>query len=979
MAERILYFGPLNNGKKEDLIGKSLEKLKDMGGNKFYYLLPNGELLTKYRRDFINEVKQTFEINLYTFDNIVKDILIDEKYININEAMKDMILKEVIRKLDEEGKIKHYKDFTTMAGFVQSINGIIGEIKRSLIYPDRFLEKSPKTPYYKEIGLIYKEYEDYLKNHNLLDREGSYFRAIEILKNSTSFFDGLEFIIIDEFYDFRPIEIAILKELCKSDVNIYINMPFDITNRTSNIKDTILSLKELGFILEDIEKEDFNFFEEMGMNLFNHEKSKLDYNNNIKLIKAPSIYLEFKKIFEEIKNLNKEGVNLNEMAIVLLSEDYKDVLFEVALEEKIPISIRKETPLIEIPLVKDFLNLIELKIKKESKQSIVNRLKSTYFPIVDYELRNILEFIFRRLNFNNSNELLELLTKGKDLSLSVDYIETIKDFNKKLSEELSRIEYVDSIENYNNVFLQIINEYKIEEEIYNRYGKNKDYELFYRDISALEKLKDTIKSMNEISIVVKEISVDDYYETLIRLFEDESIIERDENTKGIKVLNSINSRGFIHEIVFITGLSQQYYPRLKEDNFFINEENHGILREIGLELKSYNERLNNEAVKFSALLSSCNNKLYLSFSEGVEGEDITSIFLDEILSMFSGEKLKEKVDLVEMDLSYLIKNDIQTITTWDEFSNYLILNKSKDLSDDSKKYFALHNEIYDNKLSHINKKIFGEFRRSEKDFNEYSGLLFDESITRNIVEENKNRIYSNSYLEAYGKCPYAFMLGRLLEVEEMERDFTEYSPMDIGNIYHEVLRHYYYEYKDDIIKYIKGEENFNFSNTLDYLRDLTERYSIEFGLDSAIKTNLLIIENTYEKLKRFIEEDIRRISENKIKLLPHSFEVEFGSKGDFAIEVDGQEIKLSGKIDRIDKKIDEEKYVIMDYKSSSYGIYDVKDIEKGLSLQLPIYIISQLDKDIIAGLYGIINKTEFDYTIRISEVKKKWRPRRVRQ
>ena len=970
MAERLVYFGPLNNSKKEDLINKSLEKLKKTEGNKFYYLLPNGELLTKYRRDFIDEVKQTFEINLYTFDNIVKNILRYEDYININEAMKDMILKKVIRKLDDDGLIKYYKDFTTMIGFAQSLNGIIGEIKRSLVYPEEFLKRSPDTPYYKEIGLIYKEYESYLTDHNLIDREGSYFKAVEILKNSTSFFENLDFIIIDEFYDFRPIEIAILREVCKSDVNIYINIPFDIKSKPSNISETISILKDLGFKIEDIEKEKFNFFENMGMNLFNHDRPKLDYNNSIKLIKSPSIYLEFKRIFEEIKKFNKEGVKLNEIAIVLLSDDYKEILIDVAMEERVPTTLRKENPLIEIPLVKEFLNLIQAKIRNGNKQSMINRLKSNYFPIVDYELRNALELILRRLNFSNSKELINFMKSGKELNISIDYMEPVKTFNQSLVDELSRIQYKDSIENHNNTLLEIIDEYKIEEEIYNRYRKNKNYELFYRDISALEKLKETIESMNEISIVIDEVSIDDYYESLVKLFEDETIIEENENFGGVKILNPINSRGFIHEIVFITGLSQQYYPKLKENNFFINDENNLSLKNIGLELKNYNERLNNEAIKFATLLSSCSEKLYLSFSEGLEGENITSIFLDEILSILPGEKLKEKLDFIEIDLSYLIKDDIETITTKDELSKYLLLKHPKDLSDDSKKYYGIHNGIYENKFKDINEKIFSEYRRYEKDFNEYSGVLSQDLILKDIVEANKNRIYSNSYLENYGKCPYAFLLARLLKVEEMERTFEEYSSMDVGNIYHEVLRHYYHAYKDDIIKHVKEEKEFDTADTFETLKELTHNYAIEFGLNPIRKSDLLIIENTYDRLKRFIEEDIERISGNKEKLVPHSFEVEFGDKGDFEIEVKGEKIKLSGKIDRIDKLLNEDKYVIMDYKSSPYGIYGIEDIKKGLSLQLPIYVMSQIDKNVIAGLYGIMSTGDFKYTIGILEESK---------
>lgn len=970
MAERIVYFGPFNNGKKEDLIQKSLGRLRNRKGDKFYYLLPNGELLTRYRKDFINRVGQAFEINLYTFDNIVKNILEDEIYIGINDAIKDIIIKEVICDLDFVGEITYYKDFISMEGFVQSVNGIIGEIKRSLIYPENYLKKSPQTPFFSEIGLIYKGYETYLNKHNLIDREGAYFRAIEILRNSISYFAGLDFIIIDEFYDFRPIEIAILKELCKSDIDIYINIPFDMKARLSNINETISTLKGLGFNLEYIKKEKFNFFENMGMSLFSHDAPELNYNKDLRLIKSPSIYLEFKKIFEEIKRLNINGIELKEISIVLLSDDYKDVLFEVAMEERMPISLRKENPLIEIPLIKEFLNILEVKINKIGKQSIINRLKSNYFSITDYDLKSGLEFILRGLNFNSLDELINLLDKEKNLNISMGCIEPIKELGQRIAEEINMIKEKDSIRNYNNIFMQIIDKYNLEEGIYNRYGHGKDYDLLYRDILSLEKLKETIDGMEQISLIVEEISIKSYFETLIKLFEDETILEQEENIRGIKILNPINSRGVNYDIVFITGLSQQYYPKLKENNFFINDDNHIGLKNIGLDLKNYHERLNNEAVKFASLISSCNSKLYLSFSEGMEGENISSIFLDEILGMLPGEKLYEKLNLIDIDLGYLIKDDIEKITTKEELSNYLILNRYKDLSIESKGYFSIHNQIHEEKFKSINHKMLSEFKRQKEGFNEYSGLISEYGIMEDLKEQHKGKIYSNSYLEAYGKCPYYFLLSRLLKVEEMERIFEEYKPIDIGNIYHEVLRHYYNTYKEDITNYVKGEGSFQVSDTLEYLEELVYKYGIEFGLDPTNKGNLLIIENTYDRIKEFIEADMERISDPKQRLIPHSFEVEFGGKKNFTIEIDGEEIRINGKIDRIDKLLGEEKYIIMDYKSSEYGTYNIDKMEEGISLQLPIYAMSQIDKEVVAGLYGIISKGEFQLKIGILDESK---------
>jgi len=65
-----------------------------------------------------------------------------------------------------------------------------------------------------------------------------------------------------------------------------------------------------------------------------------------------------------------------------------------------------------------------------------------------------------------------------------------------------------------------------------------------------------------------------------------------------------------------------------------------------------------------------------------------------------------------------------------------------------------------------------------------------------------------------------------------------------------------------------------------------------------------------------------------------------------------------GKIDRIDKLIDEDKYVLYDYKTSSYGIRKISDMMNGVSFQLPVYIMAEGDKNIIAGGYINISKAE---------------------
>lgn len=963
MADRIIYLGPFNNNKKQELIEKSLKSLANKEGHRFYYLLPNGELLTYYRKKFIKAVKSAFEINLYTFDNIVNNILKEKIYLTINEATKDIIIKTVVKELEEKGKISYYKDFISMEGFIESVNAIIGEIKRSLIDPKIYLENSPDSLYHKEIGFIYEEYENLLNRLNLIDREGSYFKAIEILRSNTDDFKDIDYIIIDEFYDFRPIEIEIIKELCKYPIDIYINIPFDMRNRLSNIDNTLKLLKELGFQEEYIEKTIENPFESISSNFFNDEIPRLEYNENLVLIKSPSIYLEFKRIFQEIKTLYKEGKRLDQMAIILLSDNYQHFLQEVSKEEKTPISLNTIKPLIEIPLIKEFINLIEAKISNISKQSLINRVKSNYFDIVDEEIRHGMEFVLRKLDFNNLNQLINLFEDEKTLNISMDYLEPVLALIATIKDEIKEISDKDSIINYNNSFVKILNDYNIKEKIHNRYLDSKDYNLFHRDLTALEKLIDIINNTSQIALIVDDISIEDYYDAIIRLIQSESIVLEEGNMEGVKILNPINSRGFIYDIVFITGLTSTNYPKVNETNFLINDENHSQLKRIGINHNNYHDRLNNEAIKFASLVSSSKERLYLSYSDSSDENNIPSIFLDEIVNMFDGEKLEDKLPNIKIDLDYLYKDGFHNLTTEQELTNYLILNHYNDLSKESMDYFALHNNLNNKILNIISNKNLSQYKRQEKEFNKYSGYINEEEITKDIKDLHQDFKYSNTYLESYGRCPYYFMLNNLLKVRDMEREFQEYSPMDTGKIYHEVLNRYYKNYKDEIRSDLLEDRKFAFEDSLDYLKEITFDCSIELGFDPKDRASILIIENSLSILKDFIQKDIERLFDKRESLVPYDFEVSFGFDKDFIMNIGGKEIKLRGKIDRIDKHLNEEKYIVIDYKSSSYGIYDINNMKEGVSLQLPIYALSQENKNIVAGVYGIISNGEFELKI----------------
>lgn len=939
MNKRIVYLGPNNNHVKEKLKNLSLEYLEMNRGNKFFYLLPNRELLNHYRNEFIDNLDAAFDLNFITFDDIVNKIMQAKVTKLANDPIKRIIMRKILKELKENSLLHYYKNSTESSGFIETSIYIIGSIKRSLVTPDEYLTRCGTSPYYKEIGLIYKEYEKELKEKGYLDKDSLYLESIDLLKNHKTFFEELDFIVIDEFYDFRPIELEILKLLKDLHIDIYINIPYKIEIENRRLNETILSLKKLGFEIHNVTKGEYSQFERLGNILFNNSNTKV--NANIELIKASSLYLEIKKILKEIKNnYHYKSIDLKENCICIFNREYLNTIFKVAKEEKLPISMDHTMPLKNLPLTREVISLIELNLYSGEKEAFISRLKSSYFPICDENLRDSLEYVLRRSKFKDIEDLYNKITYGSSMDIPEEYREDIIDTINVLKKEELSFKGNNTLKEFNEKLSNLIKGYDLEKNIFNRYQTNKNFQLLQRDLSNYKSIKDILSNMEAILFLDEKIDLDQYLTILLDYFEEENIVTNKGNPNGIKIVTIDNARGIEYKKVFIVGLTQGSYPNLMSNNFFFADKNYHALKHIGIDIKDYKNRLDNEILKFASLISNCKDKLTITCNLDSDGDDnpLYSIFLDEVLHKLIGDKEEDKVKVTEIGLDFLYNNEVKNITSDREFTLKIFNDYYKNKVDMPQ--LKYHNGLYDEKIKKINLQFDSSIN---------SGLLSQDYPKNYISNEFKNRKFSVSFLEDYSICPYSFLLKNIFNIEQLERETQDYNPMDNGTIYHEVLRVYYEKFKDEFNEIDK----FNYSNTFDFLKGVLLRQATKLGYSTESKNDLLLIEDMYNKIKNYIEFDMERLKKHR-NIKPWSFEEWFTM--DF--KADNKIIEIRGIIDRIDKT-DDDKYIIIDYKSSNYGRKTIKDIENKISLQLPIYIISQKNRNVVGGFYGIINTLGF--------------------
>lgn len=954
MTERVIYLGPYNNYMSKVLFNKAVVYLKENKGNKFYYILPNGKLLVSHRKEILDKVNYAFDVNLFTFDNIVDRLLKDKFYTSIDGETKEAIIGSIIEDLKDEGRLDYYKDISTKKGFVKTVSGIIGEIKRSLVTAEDYLSSCPKNSFYTEIGYIYEEYENKLKEYNLVDREESFMKSLEILKDDLSFFDGLDFIIIDYFFDFRPQELKLLEEIAKTKCSIYINMPFKRKENFKTFARSLDLLLDMGFTIEEVGEGEKGQFEELASIVFSEDNELIELEKPLNLIKAANGYLEVKKLAQEIKRHLVMGLELKDMAIVLTNSDiYKDILFQVFEEERIPLTLDKELKLIEIPLLKELIYVLEIKKYKMDKKSIINRIKSNYYPLVDKRERELVEYILRKENVEDLNKY--------NMGHIIEAIE----------EEIRPIPSVATIAEYVDLILGLLEKYKIEEKILNIYKTVRDYNLVNRDFSALNRFKEVLNTIAGIlSTIKEEISLEELIDLLSNYLQNESIVEIPGNANGVDVLTPVTARGKKYKVLFVIGMSQGVYPSIGNRNFFFREDNYRELKKIGIDVKNYYEILDKEFTMFSNILASCSDILYLSYSEDSTEDEksIPSIMLDEVFNRIKGDKKEDKANILNVDIDYLFKDKIEDMTTSRELLSYILREYSK--GNCHEELFNMYNDIDSEALKEIDRRLYCEINRSLDDFNEYSGLISDAEINRDLYNIHKNRMYSISYLETYGACPYKFLLNKVLKVEEMERESEELTPLDLGSIKHEVLKEYYFNYRDEIEAHILKGKDINLEKAYDFILENIRTRIESISTEESIEKELIIL-NSAKELLDFLIKDLDRMKGYESKVVPYDFEVPFGEKKTFELHIGDKSLPFTGRIDRIDKYVDEDKYIIMDYKNSSSGIKTIDDIKKGLSLQLPLYILSQENREVVAAIYGILSRGEFKETLALEDEKDK--------
>ena len=918
-------------------------------------IVPTNRKLRTEKKELISLSKgQTVsQINIETFGTFTKKILSAEiNYIELSEAASSVFIEQSALEID----LRYFNNYkgSIPTGTLERVKNVISIYKEEGISPDDLRKEALKLQGSEklkalDIADIYEKYNRKCAELNALEI-GDVYSRLNILQVSVledrfkNQFEEVELIVLNGFDEFTQLELNLINKLSEfNGCELFINFDYFDYNPLifSHLEECYHKLIEKGFRkIKDISQTAENSFTQIVKSkLFLRKDSKKanSFKKSIVKISAVTRETEVKLIAKEIKSiLLKTKIKPNNICVTFnLINNYSELIRDIFPSYGIPINLTDRIALDKTYPVIAIINFLEILGNDYYYKSILRALSNAYIEIEDVDIDNILyaattlKIVIGKnnweYNLNNAIRSLELEEGNYEREIKIGkYQKALSDL-EKINKLLAPFKSKTTPSEFMKELNFLISKLKISEKLLSSDGYDTE-----REVKALSTFLDTMEEIFELleqeKGIGKKYDVSFYLNQIRTASSWARFNVKEKSDYGVLVTNINEIRGLQFDYLFIGGMIDGDFPTKYQPEIFFS----------GSFTRKEIHHLTQERYHLYQALCSWKKGLYFSFPKTENEKNLVeSTFLKEI------EKTFEIEDKNEEDYNNLVYSK-------EEF--YQLIGREIDNPNNEEiKNESLKAEI---NLKKIKEAVNIENIRTGDPFlvNEFNGFLLadEENValeTKERLKDTSDKPYSISQLETYASCPFKYFLERILKVKVTEEPVEEMEAVEIGSLIHTILFEFFIEIRKKKIvlagcsaRVFKVAEDLLFNIAGIRVREVTNNspfafYEEEkiFGFNGNKKDSILY---------KFLEHE--RSDESNKK--PRFFEVSFGLKNESRDEslfsdepLEYENIKLRGKIDRIDINEEERIFEVIDYKSGRSRV-NKGEIEKNRALQLPLYV-----------------------------------------
>ena len=916
------------------------ERIKNNQFDKFLLIVPTNRKLRTMKKEIISIAPNQIVtgLNLETLGTVTNKLLeVSNQFHDLSDEAATVFIEQSVKDVD----LQYFNNYSgnIPSGTLDRIKNVISKYKEEGITPELLLEESNRLERSEkkkaiDIAKIYRIYLDKCKELNAFELGDIYAVLLDLGKtqlenNFNDIFTNVELIVLAGFDTFSALEILIINKLASlKNKKLFLSFDYYSYNSMifSHLDETYSRLQQYGF-KKVIEKDPINpnsFIELVRKKLFlKSDKIIIDkFQNEIVKISAPSKEKEVELIAKEIKTLllSKKALPHEISVTFNLINNYSPIVRDVFVHYGIPFNLTDRLKLdssLSVIAITSFLDVLD---SDYYYKNIIRVFSNSLLNVNDININSIIYTASKLKIVVGKKSWKESIING---ILFEEHVQGLRKNEKRLTHFNNALKSLDIISDLHSPFIQklkpleffnelnsLIHKLNIPNNILGSNITNKENEI--KSLTTfLSSAKEMLSLIEREKNAKSQFDLSFYLEKLFTLSNSTRFNIKERSNYGVLVTNIDELRGLKFKFSFLGGLVDGDFPTRYRPEIFFS----------GSFAKKDREHLNGERFRFYQSLSSWSKGLYLTLpnSEG-EKHSAESTFLKDFEKVFKVTKKSAE------DYQHLIysKEDAQ-----------------RNIPIDSLKFIS---EFEKEEWKSVSQK--DNFRNNTPHAHSlHSGFILNEDEFLFNNSDSEERPYSISQLETYKKCPFRYFLERILKIEIADEPDEEIEAVEIGSLLHSIM----YDFYSEILK-----KNIKLQNCTDTIFSIAE----EIIFDIAEKHSDLILKDSpfafYEKEKIFGLNGNRKHSilhqfllterNDTSGKIPKYFEANFGVEDieqDSSLSVSDplllDDIKLRGKIDRIDINKNENTFEIIDYKTGSKRVSKA-EIEEGLSLQLPIYV-----------------------------------------
>jgi len=992
--------GKAGAGKTDLCIREVQKKLKTdpcpKKNNRIYIIVPKEATFQYENMLLASEIHGVMRAQVMSFERLALEVMQQTGGLakkRLSEIGELILMQKVLR--DKEDSLSFFKSAIKQFGFVSVLLQTISEFKSYDVQPEDLEEviskevvKGEKNLLFitklKELHLLYSTFkcysDDYIMPSDYLSILIKKNEEAENFKDAEFWFDG--------FYTFNRQEINVIISLAKmAQVNVLLTIDpkiliyiidavnaDEITERFFVFQKTAEAYFKImrGAAKSGVEISNPHVLSSDVLHRFKKspaiaklERSFFDFRtkkyneetSDINIIAAENPRSEIEAIALEIDRLVREGRRYRDIAVLFRDIESYDTLIQMIFDEyDIPFFMdvqRKASNHSLIELVRAALEAV----KNNWKYETVLRYLKTGFINIDYNKMNILENhalkygITGRKNWKG-DEKWQVKERSKGFGDKTGLYDKLYGIKNQAIKEL--VSFDEKIRESNDILEMLRAVYELLKDL-NVPSKLEAWEKEALESGRLEEAQEHHQIWNHIVEILDQfyevISEDDelwksdrgYKKKLSKLMEildfgvfdvlkfklippslDQVVVGTLDRTRNIEA-----------EIVFIAGANDGKLPLKPKDNGLISDRDREELKKAGFGLSrdARSDILEEQFFIYNAI-TRAKRKLFLSYSfSDSKGSTLKPSYVIERLK-YIFPKLKENY----FEENNCICESIEDLHPKRALVNFAFkLMEFKNKNDIEQSYLSFYNCLlkdvdWKNRLKAIIDGFFWDKANSSISIN----------TAKNVYsKDGKTLVSSISRIEKFNMCPFSHFA--LYGLGLKEREIYKLTLPDLGIFYHTAL--------EDFVKKLMKQKMDLANISESDIKNITDEVTDKIVPD--IQNQVLLSSARYKyltrKFKRTIYESVKALVSHvkRGKFTPVECELLFRSANKSEISLselkikldDNSEIKLCGKIDRIDAYQDKDKYYfrIIDYKSGQIK-FDLLEVYYGIQLQLVAYM-----------------------------------------